>query len=184
MNRLDILVIAAHPDDAELSCAGSILKAIAQGQRVGIVDLTQGEMGTRGTAETRAEESAAATKVLGLHARMNLGIPDAWFQNNPENQKKLISIIRHFQPALVLANALQDRHPDHGKGAALAVDACFMAGLRKIETEYQGLVQAPWRPKRVYHYIQDRYLSPDFVVDISDVWEKKVQAIRAFKSQF
>jgi bacillithiol biosynthesis deacetylase BshB1 len=178
--KLDILVMAAHPDDAELSCAGTILKHIAEGKKVGIVDFTQGELGTRGTPEIRLKESADATKILGLHARENLCIRDGFFINDEETQLKLIEIIRKYQPEVVLANALEDRHPDHGKGAQLAIDACFLSGLRQIKT---GDLSA-WRPKQVYHYIQDRYLEPDFVIDITAHWDQKEAAIRAFKSQF
>jgi len=172
--------MAAHPDDAELSCAGTILKHIAAGKKVGIVDFTRGELGTRGTPEIRLQESAEATKILGLHARENLGIRDGFFRNDEETQLKLIEVIRKYQPDIVLANALEDRHPDHGKGAQLAIDACFLSGLRQIKT---GNLPA-WRPAQVYHYIQDRYLEPDFVVDISTQWDQKEAAIRAFKSQF
>ena len=178
--KLDILVMAAHPDDAELSCAGTILKHIAAGKKVGIVDFTRGELGTRGTSEIRLQESADATKILGLQARENLGIRDGFFRNDEETQMKLIEVIRKYQPDIVLANALEDRHPDHGKGAQLAIDACFLSGLRQIKT---GDLPA-WRPTQVYHYIQDRYLEPDFVVDISSQWDQKEAAIRAFKSQF
>jgi bacillithiol biosynthesis deacetylase BshB1 len=178
--KLDILVMAAHPDDAELSCSGTILKHIAAGKKVGIVDFTRGELGTRGTPEIRLQESADATKILGLHARENLGIRDGFFRNDEETQLKLIEIIRKYQPDIVLANALVDRHPDHGKGAQLAIDACFLSGLRQIKT---GDLSA-WRPAQVYHYIQDRYIEPDFVVDISAHWDQKEAAIRAFKSQF
>ncbi|MEY2760504.1 MAG: hypothetical protein RLZZ96_404 [Bacteroidota bacterium] len=178
--KLDILVMAAHPDDAELSCAGTILKHIAAGKKVGIVDFTRGELGTRGTPEIRLQESADATKILGLHVRENLGIRDGFFRNDEETQLKLIEVIRKYQPDIVLANALEDRHPDHGKGAQLAIDACFLSGLRQIKT---GDLPA-WRPTHVYHYIQDRYLEPDFVVDISTQWDLKEAAIRAFKSQF
>ena len=155
------------------------MDAIAKGKKVGIVDFTRGELGTRGTPEIRLAESAAASQVLGIHVRENLELADGFFQNDRESQLKLIEVIRKYQPEVVLANALEDRHPDHGKGAALAIDACFLSGLRKIET---GL--PAWRPKHVYHYIQDRYLEPDFVIDISAHWEKKETAIRAFKSQF
>ena len=178
--KLDILVMAAHPDDAELSCSGTILKHIAAGKKVGIVDFTRGELGTRGTPEIRLQESADATKILGLHARENLGIRDGFFRNDEQTQIKLIEVIRKYQPDIVLANALQDRHPDHGKGAQLAIDACFLSGLRQIKT---GNLSA-WRPAQLYHYIQDRYLEPDFVVDISAYWDQKEAAIRAFKSQF
>ncbi len=177
--KLDILVMAAHPDDAELAVSGTIVDAVAKGKKVGIVDFTRGELGTRGTPEIRLAESAEATKILGIQVRENLGLADGFFQNDRESQLKLIEVIRKYQPDIVLANALEDRHPDHGKGAALAIDACFLSGLRKIDT---GL--PAWRPKHVYHYIQDRYLEPDFVIDISAHWEKKEAAIRAFRSQF
>ncbi|AWL08968.1 hypothetical protein HME7025_01105 [Aquirufa nivalisilvae] len=185
MMKLDILVMAAHPDDAELACSGTIASQIQQGKKVGIVDFTRGELGTRGTPEIRIAESAASTAILGIHARENLGIRDGFFRNDEESQLKLIQVIRKYQPDIVLANALEDRHPDHGKGAQLAIDACFLSGLRKIETQdEQGNAQTAWRPKHVFHYIQDRYLTPDFVIDISAHWDVKEQSIRAFKSQF
>lgn len=185
MMKLDILVMAAHPDDAELACSGTIVSQIQQGKKVGIVDFTRGELGTRGTPEIRIAESAASTAILGIHARENLGIRDGFFRNDEESQLKLIQVIRKYQPDIVLANALEDRHPDHGKGAQLAIDACFLSGLRKIETQdEQGNPQAAWRPKHVFHYIQDRYIKPDFVIDISAHWDIKEQSIRAFKSQF
>jgi bacillithiol biosynthesis deacetylase BshB1 len=184
--KLDILVMAAHPDDAELSCSGTILSYIAQGKKVGIVDFTRGEMGTRGTPEIRLQESKEATKILGLHARENLGLADGFFQNDQASQLILMEVIRRYRPEIVFANALEDRHPDHGKGAKLAIDACFLAGLRMINTidSQSKLDQSAWRPKHIYHYIQDRYLEPDFVIDISAHWETKEKAIRAFKSQF
>lgn len=184
--KLDILVMAAHPDDAELSCSGTILSYIAQGKKVGIVDFTRGEMGTRGTPEIRLQESNDATKILGLHARENLGLADGFFQNDQASQLILMEVIRRYRPEIILANALEDRHPDHGKGAKLAIDACFLSGLRMIPTtdSHSKSEQAAWRPKHVYHYIQDRYLEPDFVIDITEHWETKEQSIRAFKSQF
>ncbi len=184
--KLDILVMAAHPDDAELSCSGTILSYIAQGKKVGIVDFTRGEMGTRGTPEIRLQESNDATKILGLHARENLGLADGFFQNDQASQIILMEVIRRYRPEIVLANALEDRHPDHGKGAKLAIEACFLSGLRMIHTidSHSKSEQAAWRPKHVYHYIQDRYLEPDFVIDITEHWETKEQSIRAFKSQF
>lgn len=182
--KLDILVMAAHPDDAELAVSGTIVAAIAQGKKVGIVDFTRGELGTRGTPEIRLAESAEASKVLGIHARVNLELADGFFQNDQESQLKLIEVIRAFQPEIVLANALEDRHPDHGKGAQLAIDACFLSGLRKIETTRDGVKQTEWRPKQLFHYIQDRYLTPDFVIDISKHWATKEASIRAFRSQF
>ena len=182
--KLDILVMAAHPDDAELSCAGTILSHIAAGKKVGIVDFTRGELGTRGTPEIRLQESADATQILGIHARENLGIRDGFFRNDEETQLKLIEVIRKYQPELVLANALEDRHPDHGKGAQLAIDACFLSGLRKIETEHEGVQQEVWRPKVVYHYIQWKNIEPDFVVDISEFMDIKTKSILAYASQF
>jgi bacillithiol biosynthesis deacetylase BshB1 len=184
--KLDILVMAAHPDDAELSCSGTILSYINQGKKVGIVDFTRGEMGTRGTPEIRLQESNDATKILGLHARENLGLADGFFQNDQTSQLILMEVIRRYRPEIVLANALEDRHPDHGKGAKLAIDACFLSGLRMIQTidSHSKTEQSAWRPKHVYHYIQDRYLEPDFVIDITEHWETKEQSIRAFKSQF
>jgi N-acetylglucosamine malate deacetylase 1 len=183
--KLDILVMAAHPDDAELGCSGTIFASIAQGKKVGIADFTRGELGTRGTPEMRLAESEEATKILGIHARENVGFRDGFFVNDEEHLMKLIRVIRRYQPEIVLANAPFDRHPDHIKGCQLAVDACFKAGLRMIETfEDDGTPQKEWRPKNVYHYIQDRHIKPDFVVDISNFWEQKEASIRAFKSQF
>ncbi|MCU0323839.1 MAG: bacillithiol biosynthesis deacetylase BshB1 [Spirosomaceae bacterium] len=185
IQKLDILVMAAHPDDAELGCSGTIASHIAQGKKVGIVDFTRGELGTRGTPEIRLAESADATKIMGIHARENLEFRDAFFRNDEDHQMKLIQVIRRYQPEIVLANAVEDRHPDHGKGAALAIDACFFSGLRMIPTfEKDGTPQTAWRPKALYHYIQDRYIKPDFVVDITAFWDIKEAAIRAFKSQF
>jgi bacillithiol biosynthesis deacetylase BshB1 len=183
--KLDILVMAAHPDDAEMSCGGTMAMAISKGRKVGIVDFTKGELGTRGTPEIRAAEAAAASKILNIQVRENLGFRDGFFKNDEEHQMKLIRTIRRYQPDIVLANAIEDRHPDHGKGAALAVDACFLSGLRMIQTfEDDGTPQAAWRPKFLYHYIQDRYIKPDLVVDISDFWDAKEASIRAYKSQF
>jgi bacillithiol biosynthesis deacetylase BshB1 len=183
--KLDLVVMAAHPDDAEMSCGGTIASAIAQGKKVGIIDFTRGELGTRGTPEIRATESAATTKILHLSARENLGFRDGFFKNDEEHQMKLIAAIRRYQPEIVLANAIEDRHPDHGKGAALAVDACFYSGLRMIQTfDFDGKPQNAWRPKALYHYIQDRFIKPDLVVDISSFWDIKEASIRAYKSQF
>lgn len=182
--KLDILVIAAHPDDAELSCSGTIAAHIAMGYKVGILDLTKGEMGTRGTPEIRLEESAKASEILGLSARENLGLKDIFFKDDDVHQLEVIKVIRKYQPEIVLANAVSDRHPDHGKGASLASHACFMSGLRRIETSLDGLTQEVWRPKFVYHYIQNNYIKPDFVVDITPYWKTKIESIKAFKSQF
>lgn len=182
--KLDILVLAAHPDDAEISCAGTIARHVAMGHTVGIVDLTKGELGTRGTVEVRAEEAAAAAKILGVSVRENLGLKDGFFQNDPTHQLAVIRAIRKYQPSIVLANAVYDRHIDHGKGASLAYDSCFLSGLVRIETFDENRKQEPWRPATVYHYIQSLYIEPDFIVDISDYWQKKVEALKAFRSQF
>ncbi len=182
--KLDILVIAAHPDDAELSCSGTIAAHIQKGYKVGILDLTQGEMGTRGTPELRILESNDSSRILGLSARENLGLRDVFFKDDEDHQIEIIKIIRKYQPEIVLANAVSDRHPDHGKGASVASHACFMSGLRKIETIYENKTQEPWRPKFIYHYIQNNYIKPDFVIDITDFWEIKLASIKAFKSQF
>lgn len=184
MLKLDILVIAAHPDDAELGCSGTIAAHVAKGHKVGIVDLTKGEMGTRGTPELRLEEADKASKILGLAARENMGFKDVYFQDDTAHQLELIKVIRKYQPDIVLANAFTDRHPDHGKGSSLATNACFMSGLRKIETEVDGQKQKAWRPKFVYHFIQNNYIEPDFVVDITEYWDTKVASILAYQSQF
>jgi bacillithiol biosynthesis deacetylase BshB1 len=180
----DILVFAAHPDDAELACSGTIASMVAKGKKVVVVDLTQGEMGTRGTPESRKEEAKASTKILGLHDRWQLNLPDTRFTNSREEQNLLIQAIRHFRPSVVLANAVSDRHPDHGRAAKLAEDACFFAGLPKIETFEEGKIQEAWRPQLVLHYIQSDWIQPDLVVDISDYWDIKVKAIKSFKTQF
>lgn len=184
MSKLDILVIAAHPDDAELSCSGTIAAHIAQGFKVGILDLTQGEMGTRGTPELRLQESDEAAKILGLTARHNLGFSDVFFSEDKAHQVAVARIIRKYKPEIVLANAVTDRHPDHGKGGSLASKACFASGLRMLETAWEGTPQEAWRPKSVFHYIQNNYIEPDFVVDISAYWDVKKASILAFKSQF
>lgn len=183
--KLDILVFASHPDDAELGCSGTIAKHIAQGYKVGIVDITQGELGTRGTVELRAKEAAEAARILGISARENLRLRDGFFVNDEAHQHKLIEVIRKYRPSIVLANAIYDRHVDHGKGASLAYDACFLAGLSKISTtDSDGRSQQPWRPQVVYHYIQSVFIEPDFIVDVSEHWETKIKAIKAFGSQF
>jgi bacillithiol biosynthesis deacetylase BshB1 len=182
---LDILVFAAHPDDAELGAGGTIAKHVALGYKVGIVDLTGGELGTRGTFESRAAEAAFSAEILGITVRQNLNLKDGFFQNDKESQLMLIRAIRTYRPSIVLANAIEDRHIDHGKGASLAYDACFLSGLVKIQTSDQsGKKQEPWRPNAVYHYIQSQFIEPDFIVDISEHWEKKIEAIKAFKTQF
>ena len=183
--KLDILAIAAHPDDAELGCGGTIAKHTSLGYKVGIVDLTRGELGTRGTPETRQKEASDSAKILGVSVRENLGLPDGFFQNSSESQLAVIRAIRTYQPRIILANAVYDRHIDHGKGASLAYDASFLSGLVKIETvSADGKKQAPWRPEAVYHYVQSQFISPDFVIDISAEWETKMRAVKAFTSQF
>ncbi len=182
--KLDILVFAAHPDDAELACAGTILKQVSLGYKVGIVDLTRGELGSRGTAQTREKEAADSAKILGLSIRENVCLSDGFFENNKTSQLALIKFIRKYRPEVVLGNALEDRHPDHGRAGKLIEEACFLSGLRKIETDDDGNSQEEWRPKHLFHYIQDRYINPDFVVDITPYWETKVAAIKAFKTQF
>ncbi len=182
--KLDILVFAAHPDDAELACSGTILKYTSEGKKVGVVDLTQGELGTRGSAELRAEEATASAEILGLAIRENLGLRDGFFLNDEVNRLKVIEAIRKYQPEIVLANAYSDRHPDHGRASELINDAVFLSGLTKIETQLDGRGQKPWRPRLLLHYIQDRYIQPDILIDITPYWEQKLASIRAFRSQF
>lgn len=182
--KLDILAIGVHPDDVELSCSGTILKHIAQGKKVGILDLTIGELGSRGSGELRLVEAKNSAKVLGVSARENIGLADGFFRNTKESQLEIIKIIRKYQPKIVLANAITDRHPDHGRASKLISEACFYSGLVKIETEFAGKKQEKWRPTAVYHYIQDRFIEPDFVVDVTDFVAKKIEAIQCFSSQF
>jgi bacillithiol biosynthesis deacetylase BshB1 len=182
--KLDILAFAAHPDDVELSAAGTLMKHIADGKKVGIVDLTQGELGSRGSIETRYEEAAVASKIMGIHARENLKMADGFFEISEANKLLIIEQIRRFRPEIVLMNAVSDRHPDHGRGSQLVSEACFLAGLIRVETEWEGVAQEAYRPKAVYHYIQDYYIEPDFVVDVTQFVDRKLEAIYAFKSQF
>ena len=182
--KLDILAIAAHPDDVELSASGTIMRYVSEGKKVGIIDLTEGELGTRGTVETRYAEAADASKIMGLSARENLRMPDGFFEDNAENKRLIIEQIRKYQPEIVLANSVTDRHPDHGRAGKLIEDACFLAGLRKIETDLDGIEQLPHRPRLVAHYIQDFYLEPDFVIDVTPFVERKIEVIKAFKTQF
>lgn len=183
--KLDMLAIGAHPDDAELSCSGTLLKHISLGYTVGLIDLTRGELGTRGTPEIRKQEAENAAKKMQAKVRLNLEMPDGFFNHSQENLLKVVSAIRRFQPEIVLANALSDRHPDHGKGAKLTAEACFLSGLHKIVTTGDdGTKQDVWRPKIVLHYIQDYHLKPDVVVDITPFMEKKMELVMAFKSQF
>lgn len=182
--KLDILAIGVHPDDVELSASGTILKHIALGKTVGILDLTRGELGTRGSAALRTQEANRSAKILGVSVREQLNMADGFFENNEAHQKQIIQIIRKFQPEIVLCNAVSDRHPDHGRAAKLTSDACFYSGLIKIETKEEGKTQTAWRPKAVYHYIQDQFIEPDFVVDITSYMDKKMESILAFSSQF
>jgi bacillithiol biosynthesis deacetylase BshB1 len=182
--KLDILAFAAHPDDVELSCSATLMKHIDLGKKVGIIDLTQGELGTRGNMESRYAEAENASKIMRIHVRENLKLKDGFFDFSEENKRMIIQQIRRFQPEIVLANAIEDRHPDHGRAAKLVADSCFLAGLRKIETSYGGESQSAYRPKAVYHYIQDHYIKPDFIVDTSAYMDRKLEAIKAFKTQF
>lgn len=183
--KVDVLCITAHPDDTEMSAGGTILSLIEQGKTVAAVDLTRGELGTRGTPEIRLQEAAAASDILGLKARENMGFRDGFFRNDEEHQLALIPVIRHFQPEIVITNTLEDRHPDHGRAAELVYDACFYSGLRQIKTEGRdGQPQPEWRPKYVYNMIQDWSLKPTFVVDISKYWDQKRASVAAYKSQF
>jgi len=182
--KLDILAIGAHPDDVELGCGATIAKEIANGKTVGIIDLTRGELGTRGTVETRKEEAENSAKILGVSVRENLGFADGFFINDKKHQLEVIKMIRKYQPEIVLCNAIDDRHIDHGKGSKLVSDACFLSGLIKIETEIEGKPQKQWRPKHVYHYIQWKTIEPDFVVDVSDVIDIKMKSVLAYKTQF
>ena len=184
VNKVDILAIGAHPDDVELACGATIVKHVKQGKKVAVVDLTEGELGSRGSVEKRYSEAVEASKILGLVERKNLQLPDGFFQEDQESLTRLIRQIRYFQPSIILANAPSDRRPDHGRGAQLIARAAFLSGLRKIETSYNDNDQEAWRPAAIYHYIQDYYLEPDFVVDVTDFVETKFEAIKAYKTQF
>ena len=182
--KLDILAFGAHPDDVELGCSGTIAKEVSLGKKVGIVDLTRGELGTRGSKEIRDQEAMAAATILGVQIRENLNFRDGFFINDEQHQFEIIKKIRKYQPEIVLCNAIDDRHIDHGKGSKLVSDACFLSGLTKIETELDGKKQEAWRPKLVYHYIQWKNLEPDFVVDITGFIDQKMQSVMAYGSQF
>lgn len=182
--KLDILAFGSHPDDVELSCAGTLAKEIAAGKKAGIIDLTRGELGTRGTADTRDIEAADAAKILGVSIRENLRFEDGFFENNLNNKLEIIKLLRKYRPEIVFCNAIEDRHIDHGRGAKLVSEACFLSGLMKIKTELDGEDQQAWRPKNVYHYIQWKNLKPDIVVDISGFIETKLAAVKAYKTQF
>jgi bacillithiol biosynthesis deacetylase BshB1 len=182
--KLDILAIGAHPDDVELGCGATLAKEISNGKKAGILDLTRGELGTRGSAEIRMEEAARAAKILGVEFRHNLEFADGFFVNNAASQLEVIKILRKYRPEVVLCNAVEDRHIDHAKGSTLVSEACFLSGLKKIETFFEGNTQKPWRPKHVYHYIQWKEIEPDFVVDVSGFLGTKLEAVFAFESQF
>ena len=183
--KLDILAIGVHPDDVELGCSGTLINEIKLGKKAGIVDLTQGELGTRGTIETRYNEAAQAAMLMGVHIRENLKMRDGFFRNDEENQLKLITAIRKYKPSIVIGNVLHDRHPDHGRAGQMIADCCFLSGLAKIETKDEnGNAQEKWRPSYVLHYIQDWYHEPDLLIDISDVFEQRMQAVDAYSSQF
>ncbi len=185
MKKIHVLAVAVHPDDVELCCAGTLMMEKKKGKTTGVIDLTRGELGTRGTPELRIREAEAAAGIMDLDIRENLGMADGFFENNEENQRKLIRAIRKYQPEIVLASALADRHPDHGRAGKLISDSCFLSGLRKISTQDEsGTEQAHWRPKYVFHFIQDRFYTPSFVYDISEVFARKLDAIRAYSSQF
>ncbi len=184
MKKLDILAIGAHPDDVELGCGATLAKEISLGKQVGILDLTRGELGTRGSAEIRDKEAAIAAKILGVEIRENLAFSDGFFVNDKMHQLEIIKVIRKYKPEIVLCNAIDDRHIDHAKGSKLVSDACFLSGLRKVETSLNDVVQDSWRPKHVYHYIQWKNLEPDFVVNIDGFIHKKLEAVKAYGSQF
>lgn len=182
--KLDILVFGAHPDDAELGCGATIAKEVSLGKKIGIVDLTRGELGTRGSADLRDIEAENAAKILGVSVRENLRFADAFFTNDKKHQLEIIKMIRKYKPEIVLCNAIDDRHIDHPKGSNLVSDACFLSGLLKIETEIEGKQQEKWRPKQVYHYIQWKNIEPDFVIDVTGFIDKKEKAVLAYTSQF
>lgn len=182
--KLDILAFGAHPDDVELSCSGVLAKEISRGKKVGIIDLTQGEMGTRGSEKIRADEAKKAAEILGAEVRENLNFRDAFIQNDESHQRKIIEVIRKYQPEIVLCNAINDRHIDHGMASKLVSDACFLSGLRKIDTQLNHVHQTAWRPKRVMHYIQWKEIEPDIVIDISGYMDKKKEVVMAYASQF
>lgn len=182
--KIDILAIGAHPDDVELGCGATLAKEISNGKRVGVIDLTRGELGTRGTAETRDEESKNAANILGVDFRVNMNFADGFFVNDKKHQLEIIKMIRKYQPDIVLCNAIDDRHIDHGKGSKLVSDACFLSGLIKVETKENNNIQEPWRPKQVYHYMQWKNLEPDFAVDVTGYMKQKMESVLAYKTQF
>jgi bacillithiol biosynthesis deacetylase BshB1 len=182
--KLDILAIGVHPDDVELGCGGTVIQHVKNGYKVGILDLTCGELGTRGSGELRLVEAENAAKIMGVASRSQINLEDGFFEINETNKRKVIEQIRYYQPEIVLCNSPKDRHPDHGRASQLTYDACFLSGLVKIETSYNNLSQSPWRPKRVLKYVQDWYIEPNLIIDISAVYEQKIEAIFAYQSQF
>jgi bacillithiol biosynthesis deacetylase BshB1 len=183
--KLDILAIGVHPDDVELGCSGTIINEVQRGKKAGVLDLTEGELGTRGTVQTRYKEAEAAAKLMGVSVRENAKMRDGFFKNDEEHQLQLVKILRKYQPEVVFANILEDRHPDHGRAGNLVYDACFLSGLSKIETvDDDKIPQKRWRPKHLFHYIQDRFYEPDLIIDISEVWSQRLEAIKAYKTQF
>jgi len=183
--KLDLLAIGAHPDDVELGCSGTLIKEIKRGKKVGIIDLTQGELGTRGTVETRYAEAADAAMIMGISVRENLKMRDGFFKNDETHQMQLVKMLRKYRPEVVIGNILEDRHPDHGRGGWLIYDSCFLSGLRQVKTyKEDGSEQEKWRPKMLLHYIQDRFYEPDIIIDISDEWEQRMESIKAYKTQF
>jgi bacillithiol biosynthesis deacetylase BshB1 len=183
--KLDVLAIGVHPDDVELGCSGTLIKEVKRGKKAGVIDLTQGELGTRGTIETRLEEAEEAARIMGVSVRENLKMRDGFFQNDEANQLQLIQAIRKYQPEIIIGNILEDRHPDHGRAGQLIYDACFLSGLKQVKTkDEEGREQEKWRPKQLLHYLQDRFYEPDVIVDITEVWDQRLQSIKAYKTQF
>jgi bacillithiol biosynthesis deacetylase BshB1 len=182
--KVDILAVGVHPDDVELGCGGALIASVKEGKKVAVVDLTKGELGSRGTPETRKAEAEAASRILGLSARENLGMADGFFQINQENTLKVITAIRKYQPEVLICNAPHDRHPDHGRSSQLVKEAAFLSGLIRIETSLEGQPQAAWRPKHLYHYIQDDYIEPDFIFDITDTFDQRQESILSYTTQF
>jgi bacillithiol biosynthesis deacetylase BshB1 len=183
--KLDVLAIGVHPDDVELGCSGTLIKEISRGKKAGVIDLTQGELGTRGTIETRFQEAAEAARIMGVSIRENLKMRDGFFLNDETHQLQLIKVLRKYQPEVVIGNILEDRHPDHGRAGQLIYDACFLAGLKQIKTvDETGREQDRWRPKHLLHYLQDRFYEPNLIIDITEVWEQRLESIKAYKTQF
>ena len=183
--KLDVLAIGVHPDDVELGCSGTLIKEVKRGKEAGVIDLTQGELGTRGTIETRFQEAEEAARIMGVSVRENLKMRDGFFQNDEAHQLQLIQAIRKYQPEIIIGNILEDRHPDHGRAGQLIYDACFLSGLKQVKTkDEEGREQEKWRPKQLIHYLQDRFYEPDVIIDITEVWEQRLQSIKAYKTQF